>query len=124
MKLLTRILLFGILLSTSVYARAADPSISPSGTRNICTGDSLQLSITNAPGGNRFLWVKDGVNLLNDTLSSLKVFTSGVYTVKLISGTDTTSLTPVTVNVRPSPVASFSFTNPSGCGNKNISFTN
>lgn len=73
------------------------PTVTTSGTTTICTGDSVTLTSSTAPN---YLWSPGG-----KTTKSIKVGTSGVYTVTVkhpVSACNTTSAsTTVTVNTLP-----------------------
>lgn len=73
------------------------PTITTSGTTTICSGDSVTLTSSTAPN---YLWSPGG-----KTTKSIKVGTSGVYTVTVkhpVSACNTTSAsTTVTVNSLP-----------------------
>ncbi len=84
-------------------------SVLPTGPVAFCAGDSANLYI-NAQGGCRYRWIVNGNDTGNnaDTLTSLKVKTSGIYNVKVSNSTGCTSLMnekAVTVNAKPATSA-------------------
>ena len=87
------------------------PTITTSGTTTLCTGDSVTLTASTAPN---YLW-----NPGNKTTKSIKVGTSGVYTVTVkhpVSACNTTSAsTTVTVNTLPALNVSGLVNTPSSC---------
>jgi hypothetical protein len=75
-------------------------SISASGSTSFCEGDSVQLSVSTAPGNN-ILWSNGA------TTQSIWVKTGGTYSVQLTSAqgcTATTNSISTTVLQKPSPV--------------------
>ena len=78
-------------------------SISALGSTTLCTGDSVQLK-ANVGSNLKYQWLKDGINLPNDTNILLTVLTNGNYTV-LVSNSNNCNLlstaTPVTVFTIP-----------------------
>jgi len=79
------------------------PTVSPSGTNNLCSGNSIVLTASPSVGST-FQWNKNGIIILGATNSTYLANTSGVYTCNVTNGgcTSTTSGTTVNVNSVPS----------------------
>lgn len=91
-------------LTFTVKAAPGAPVISPSGTHNICQGDSIRFTTTPSTGVT-YAWSKGGF-----TSQSIWVKDSGVYFSTITSnstGCSRTSSLPVRVNVNSKPSASF-----------------
>ncbi|HOY96850.1 MAG TPA: SprB repeat-containing protein, partial [Catalimonadaceae bacterium] len=88
----------------NVQGIPANPIPTISGLNSFCAGDSIILSTENQNPAWKNQWFKDGIALLNDTLRTLIVKSTGVYTVTLHSprGCKSTSL-PLTVTQRETP---------------------
>lgn len=116
-----RYLLFLLLFIHHTYIQARENQIEiiASGSTNLCQGETVTLSVSNAPSGATFQWVKDGADLSSAVSSSLLVNTAGKYNVR-VNGT---ALTEVTVVVNPRPKADFTFTPAGGCGKTRINFS-
>ena len=121
MKYIKSILALLVFLVSISKVEAAAPSISPSTTQTICLGDTVTFSVSNPPATVTYTWLKNRVAIPNETRNTLKAYASGNYTV-VLNNTDTLSSVQVILN--PNPLASFSFTQPSGCGSKKITFNN
>ena len=78
-------------------------AITPGGNTNICAGGSVTLS--NAETGT-YQWISGGIDILGAQSSSYNATTSGNYTIRVTSaaGCQSTTATPVTVNVSPATV--------------------
>ena len=88
-------------ISVTVNALPA-ATITPSGTKNICSGDSLKL-LANTGTGLTYQWTKNAVNIAGATKSSYTAKTAGNYRVvvtRTATGCKKTSaITKITVTV-------------------------
>lgn len=80
----------------SLQTAPATPVITAGGPTTFCPGDSVTLTSSSAPG---YLWSNGA------TTQSIKVFASGIFTVKARNGNgcESTASAPVTVTANPQP---------------------
>jgi gliding motility-associated-like protein len=128
MRLLFSILIgFSTLFSCS-YAQSGGNSISlsTSGQRSICQGDSLKINVTNLASNETytFQWLKDDNIINGENQSSIVLKQSGTYKVRVTKGGQTETIGSLNLTINPKPVADFSFTPSSGCGKTTVRFTN
>ena len=83
-----------------VTSGIAAATVSPAGPLSICPGESVMLSFDSLPGID-YVWRKDGVDLPNDTNSTLVVTTAGDYSVKSTCNGVFTTSNEVTVSELP-----------------------
>lgn len=87
-------------LTFTVLQGASTPVVTPSGTNNICAGDSIQL-VANFLNNHTYTWNPGG-----QTGRILKVKDSGVYTVTVTNNNQCTKTSlPVVIKVQPKPKA-------------------
>lgn len=93
-------------------------SLNPTGTVNICAGDSTTLT---ASGGSTYSWLRNGTTISGQTNATLSVSQTDPYraVVKAVNGCTDTSLV-ANVIVRPDPVV-FLGNDTTYCGN--VSYT-
>lgn len=76
----------------------------------VCAGQPFALTVVASPNaGARYLWVKDGTSLTNETSATLSVTSAtaaraGTYRIRIISDCGAVESNPVTVTVRPATV--------------------
>lgn len=76
-------------------------SITPTGTKDVCNGDSLTISTIYAPNTS-YQWYKSGLLLSGDTLYNINAKTSGIYSIEAtnkITGCWDTTTSKLTVNI-------------------------
>ncbi len=85
-------------------------TVSPSGSLNICSGDSIELTASDA---DTFQWYRDGILIAGATDSNFFAKTNGDYTVvvKTTTGCRDSLATPVQVSVNLMPTANIVDTN-------------
>ena len=122
-----------LLFSTIIFAGnsyivpPATPTITPSGNNNICSGDSIKLTVSGSGSGAIYQWLKDGIVISNGgTLSTYYASQAGLYSVIY---TDNNIITPdtlqaVTIVINPKPTAAFTFNSSANCGTSNVTFIN
>lgn len=83
--------------------------ILPNDTLKFCYGDSVTLnSITSEPL--QFLWIKDEIELINDTLDSFTAYESGYYALQVTDSIGCISISETdTVVTIPSPISHIEF---------------
>jgi len=86
--------------SATVPITAATATITPSGSTNLCSGGSVDLT---ANSGTSYQWLKNG-NPTGVTSQTLTATVSGSYTVIVTNGSCSATSAPVSVTVNPSPV--------------------
>ncbi len=96
-------------------------TIAAGGPTTICSGGSVILTCTTGGTGLAYQWVKNGVNIVGATSSTLNVTSQGNYrcVVTKPSCSSTSSIITVTVNITPSA----SIGTPDGtdlCGKSNV----
>ena len=109
-----------ITLFVCTFFSAFSQTISPSGTVNLCPGDTRVITITGFSG--TFRWVKDGVVIPGQTNNTYTITSAGRYQAVLIDGTNIDTLGPVNAVDRPNPPAAFTFNQGNTCSNSPISF--
>jgi hypothetical protein len=91
---------------TILPSNAPTVTISVIGQTEFCDGDSATLQASVMPPISNFQWQKNGVDLVGETSSVLKVFDSGIYSVKVVGGNgcQQTAIASIVVNQLPVPV--------------------
>lgn len=111
-----------ILLLINAFTTSAQ-SITPSGTVNICIGESQELKVTSNAAS--YQWQLNGVNVNGAISQTLTVKTAGDYTVIINGGKNKgDTLGPVKVIVNPLPNPGFTFSNSNECGTVPVNFIN
>lgn len=90
-------------LPVQAVVRQSDITITPSGTRNICEGDSLLIQLTDNPLSVN--WYPNG-----QTTPSITVSSPGTYYAIVDDGVCQVKTDSLIVNVIPAPVAGFIYT--------------
>jgi PKD repeat protein len=73
-----------------------------------CNGDSVILQ-TNADTGYNYIWYKNGVSLLGDTLYQLNAYTTGNYSVRITNANNCSALSSsASIIANPIPTSTFS----------------
>ena len=98
-----------VISTVIVNAAPIAQSLTINGNLNICSPDSVMLSIANQVGF-KYRWLRNGVNTTNnaDTFNNLTVKATGLYTVKVTNTNGCASNmrdTNVTVNPKPTTSA-------------------
>jgi len=98
-----------VLTTVIVNSAPTAQSLTVSGNLNVCSSDSVMLSIANQIGFN-YRWLRNGINTTNiaDTFNSYTAKTSGTYTVKVTNTNGCFSNmrdTLVTINPKPNTSA-------------------
>jgi len=70
--------------SVTVNDSLPTPLLSTGDTLNFCQGDQIALMSPMAPQNYSYQWYKDGLPLVNDTIQSLDVISSGSYSVQIV----------------------------------------
>lgn len=101
---------------------APNAPVVASGPLTLCSGDSIDLSIT---GGISYQWYRNGIQISGETTTNLTVAISGLYSVRVINGIGCAdSAASANVVVSPSPNASLSVTgNLNFCVGDNVLLT-
>ena len=89
-------------------------SISPVGTTAICADSSQKLTSVVSGPGLTYKWYNSGVLIAGATTDSLRVNTSGVYTMRVFLGTCSDTSNDATIVVNPLPASSFTKTGTTG----------
>ncbi|MGQ7853818.1 PKD domain-containing protein [Pedobacter sp. WC2501] len=99
------------------------PAITANGPINFCQGGSVKLQT--AETGAIYQWIKNGVDINNETAVSYIATSTGSYVLRVIKDGVPEESNAIVVTVDQSPLAGFT-TNATGtnCSNEEISFTN
>lgn len=100
-----------------------DPSITVTGSLNICPNGTVKLTATDAPTGATIQWYKDDAAINNATSIDYTTTQAGsYYAIIKFAGTDTKYI-PVTVISNPYPTASFTSQPINSCNASIVKFT-
>lgn len=114
------ILLFSFLLF--VCAVGFGQSITPAGPVGFCPGGSVTLTITGAPVGSTYRWLKGGAPFGGTGVTQV-VNSAGTYTAIVTIAGVADTLNDVVVVAYPQPAADFTFNNNNACSGTSIAFT-
>jgi PKD repeat protein len=111
-------------VSAKHLCKNAQPGITANGPINFCQGGSVKLQTVFETGAT-YQWIKDGVDINNETAVSYIATSTGAYVLRVIKDGVTEESNAIVVTVDQSPSAGFT-TNATGtnCSNEEISFTN
>ncbi|WP_316826660.1 PKD domain-containing protein [Pedobacter miscanthi] len=115
--------IYVISVSTKNSHKYVTPAITASGPVNFCQGGSVKLQTTTETGIS-YQWIKDGVDLTNETNGSYIATVSGTYILRATKDGVPEESNAIVVTVDQVPTANFT-TSASGsnCSNEEISFT-
>lgn len=89
-------------------------SIAPAPTTAICADSSQKLTSVVSGTGLTYQWFRGGTAITSATTDSLRVNTSGVYTLRVYLGTCSDTSNDATIVVNPLPTSSFAKTGTTG----------
>ncbi|MFO0414185.1 MAG: hypothetical protein ACK50E_00915, partial [Bacteroidota bacterium] len=90
---------FFLLFFLSLSGKSQSPVIVANGPTSFCFGGKVTLSVSNAPSGVSFQWLRNGAVINDSTRNLLIVKSSGFYRVILDDGSSKDTLAGVQVNV-------------------------
>lgn len=95
-------------------------TITYSGTLSICSGETKTLTVTGAPGGATFKWMRDNVEIPGQVAINYHATLPGSYVAE-VNGTPTPA---VVLTVFSNPTAAFTVSSQNDCANVTTAFTN
>ena len=91
------------------------------GALSFCQGGSVTLS---ANAGSSYIWSKDGIAISGATSQTYIAMATGSYTLRVITGSCTSTSAPLVVNVNALPVAAVTASGPTSiCSGGNVVLT-
>ncbi|MBK0401883.1 T9SS type A sorting domain-containing protein [Adhaeribacter sp. BT258] len=111
-------------ITVTVNAAPAIPTIAASGTTTICAGGSVTLTAASTTAGATYTWSLNGSAITGATAATYTANTAGNYTATAISGTCTATSAATVLTVTPLPATptitrnGFTLTSSSATGNQ------